>query len=154
MYNSATYIMHFTNINMLVFCFYPYILKEGGHINFMIWYIFVFLVHGPIVAKWNSLAKNSTKKQTAKQNTNYKVKTHLEAIVPVSLGNNRASVTWRQSCHCHLGTSVPVYLGTILPLCPSDIGTIFPKWYWHDCSQVGWARLLLSETSTIVPKWH
>ena len=128
MYNSATYIMHFTNINMLVFCFYPYILKEGGHINFMIWYIFVFLVHGPIVAKWNSLAKNSTKKQTAKQNTNYKVKTYLEAIVPVSLGNKCASV---------LGN----YLATV------------SKWYWYNFSQVILTRLFPSWVGTIAPKW-
>ena len=142
MYNSATYIMHFTNINMLVFCFYPYILKEGGHINFMIWYIFVFLVHGPIVAKWNSLAKNSTKKQTAKQNTNYKVKTHLEAIVPVSLGNNRAmllgdnraSVTWEQVCQCTWELSCHCVQVTLVQFFPSDTDTIVPKLGGHDCS--------------------
>lgn len=45
-------------------------------------------------------------------------------------------------------------------------GTIIPKWYWHNCSQVAWHwcncfqvrlnRLFLSETGKIVPKcdWH
>ena len=58
--------------------------------------------------------------------------THWRKIVPKNKLQNKIQITkskptWKQSCQCHLGTSVPVYLGTILPLCPSDIGTIFPK---------------------------
>ena len=34
----------------------------------------------------------------------------MPTIVPVSLGNNRSSLTWKQLCQCHLGTIMPVSL--------------------------------------------
>ena len=43
----------------------------------------IILVHDAIVPKWNSLVKNRAKEQTAKQNTNWKVKIHVGTIVSV-----------------------------------------------------------------------
>ena len=39
---------------------------------------------------------------------------HLRAVMPVSLGNNRARLTREQSCQSHLETIVPALLGSSL----------------------------------------
>ena len=42
------------------------------------------------------------------------MQSHSETILPVSLGDNHASVTWEQSCQCHLGAIEEFHLGTIV----------------------------------------
>ena len=89
-------------------------------------------MHGIILRKWNSLVKNRAKEQTVKQNTNYKVQIHLGIIVPVSLGNKRASLTRKQLCQCHLRTIVPVSLE-------------------NNCASLTWEQLYQCHLRTIVP---
>ena len=89
-------------------------------------------------------------------------------MVPVSLGNNRASVTWERLFQSHLGTILPLSLGnncasaTWEQLYQSHLGIIIPVSLGNNlasltrenCSQVRLTQLLPSETGTIVPKWH
>ena len=60
--------------------------------------------------------------------------------MPVSLGNNRANVTWGQSCQFHLGTIVAVSFGnnrgsvTWVQLCQFHLGAILPVQFGKDFS--------------------
>ena len=148
MYNSATYIMHFPNINMLIFCFYPYILKEGGHINFIIWYIFAFLVWYmaqflPSETHWRKIVpKNKLQNKIQITKTKNKSKPtwkqscqcHLGTNVPLLLGDNRASVTWEQVCQCTWELSCHCVQVTLVQFFPNDTDTIVPKLGGQDCS--------------------
>ena len=131
---------------------------------------------------WHNSSQVKLTNEESCQITNYNTKYKLESqiylgtMVPVSLGNNRASVTWEQLCRSHLWAIVPVSLGnncaslTWEQLCQYHLGTIVPvslrnnhpsvTWE-HSCqshsrefSQVRLTQLLPSETGTIVPKWH
>ena len=47
-------------------------------------------------------------------------------------------------------------VNSLAELFQKDTDTIFPKWDWHNCSQVKLTQLLRSETGIIVPKrdWY
>ena len=99
------------------------------------------MVYGTIISKWNSLVKNRAEEQIAKQNANYKVKTHLETIVSVWLGkdflvpleNSHASLAWEQSCQSRLCTIVPVSLE-------------------NNCTSVIWEQSCLCYLERVVPE--
>lgn len=57
----------------------------------------IILLHGTILPNWSSLMKNHVSEQIK--------------IMPASLGNNHASITWKQSYQHHLGTIVPASFG-------------------------------------------
>ena len=59
---------------------------------------------------------------------------HLGTTVPVLLGDNRASVTWEQVCQCTWELSCHCVQVTLVQFFPSDTDTIVPKLGGHDCS--------------------
>ena len=76
----------------------------------------------------------------------------LGTIVPVTLGNNRfsltwknrASLTWEQLCQSNFGTIVPVSLGnncvslTWEQSCQSHLGTMEPVSLGKNCTSLTW----------------
>ena len=73
------------------------------------------MCHNP--GTWHNCSQLKLASEESCQRTNCKTKYKLESqnslgtIVPVSLGNKCASVTWKQSCQPHLEAIVPASLG-------------------------------------------
>ena len=63
-----------------------------------------------------------------------------------SLVNSCASVTWQQSCECHLRAMVPVYHGNICASvtceqsCYCQLGTIVPVSLGNNCGSITWEQ--------------
>ena len=104
---------------------------------------------------WHNSSQVKLTNEESCQITNYNTKYKLES--QNLLGNNGASVTWEQSCQCHLGTIVPVSLGnncaglTCEQLCQSHLETIVPVSLGNSCASITWEQLYQSHLGIIIP---
>ena len=71
-----------------------------------LWILVRMICHNPRI--WRNCSQVKLTSEESCQRTNCKTKYKLESQNP--LGNNRGSVTWKQSYHCHLRKIVPVSL--------------------------------------------
>ena len=79
-----------------------------------------------ILPTWNSLAKNKCHWTNCKTKIKWKNQNLL--------GNNRASVTWEQSCHSHFEKSVSTLIGDQSH--QSHLGTIMPVLLGNNCASL------------------
>ena len=80
------------------------------------WLNLRIVCHNP--GTWHNCSQVKLTSEESRQRTNCKTKYKLKNQNSLgnnraaSLGNNRATLTWEQSCQCHLGISVSVSLGS------------------------------------------
>ena len=92
------------------------------------------MCHNP--GTWHNCTQVKLTSEGSCQRTNCKTKYKLETQNP--LGKNRANVTWKHLCQCHLGTIVPVSLGNNRAV---SLG--------NNCASLTWERLYQCHFGTI-----
>ena len=76
----------------------------------------------------------------------------LGTILPVSLGNNRASFTWEQFCQTQLGAVVSDRADvTWKKSCQFNLETMVPVSLGNNCASVLWEQSCKSHQAIILP---